>query len=126
MIRSKMSFQRHTFNHDGLTLSYLDTGSSPSAAAHPPLLCLHAHMMQGATFTALADALATDCRIIAPDQRGHGESSHAATYTREDYLGDLDALLTLLDLPQVVLLGNSLGGVNAYQFAARYPERVQA
>ena len=82
--------------------------------------------MQGATYTGLADALSPGYRIIAPDQRGHGESSRAATYTREDYLGDIEALLTLLNLPQAVLLGNSLGGVNAYQFAARHPERVQA
>ncbi len=92
----------------------------------PPLLALHAHLMQGATFTALAASLAPDYRVIALDQRGHGESSHAATYTREDYLGDIEALLTLLDLPQAVLLGNSLGGVNAYQFAARHPDRVRA
>jgi esterase len=121
-----MSFQRHTFKHDGLTLSYLDTGSLPASIGRPPLLCLHAHLMQGATYTALANALAPDYRVIAPDQRGHGDSSHAATYTRHDYLGDIDALLRLLDLPQAVLLGNSLGGVNAYQFAARIPDRVQA
>lgn len=82
--------------------------------------------MQGATYTALADALRPDYRVIAPDQRGHGDSGHAASYTREDYLGDIEALLRLLDLPQVVILGNSLGGVNAYQFAARHPERVRA
>jgi esterase len=121
-----MTFQRHTFNHDNLTLSYLDTGSSPASIERPPLLCLHAHMMQGATYTGLAEALAPNYRVIAPDQRGHGNSSHAATYTRQDYLGDIEALLALLDLPQAVLLGNSLGGVNAYQFAARHPDRVRA
>jgi esterase len=121
-----MSFQRHTFNHDNLTLSYLDTGSSPASIARPPLVCLHAHLLQGATYTGLAEALAPDYRVIALDQRGHGDSSHAATYTRAEYLGDIEALLALLDLPQVVLLGNSLGGVNAYQFAARYSDRVRA
>lgn len=120
-----MSFQKHTFKHDGLTLSYLDTGSSPVSIGRPVLLCLHAHLMQGATYTALSNALAPDYRVIAPDQRGHGDSSHAATYTRHDYLGDIDALLRLLDLPQAVLLGNSLGGVNAYQYAARNSDRVQ-
>jgi len=121
-----MSFQRRTFNHENLTLSYLDTGSSPASINRPPLLCLHAHLMQGATYTGLAEALSPDYRVIAPDQRGHGDSSHAATYTREDYLGDIEALLASLDLPQAVLLGNSLGGVNAYQFAARHPDRVRA
>jgi pimeloyl-ACP methyl ester carboxylesterase len=82
--------------------------------------------MQGSTYTALAASLWPNYRVIAPDQRGHGDSSHAATYTREDYLGDIEALLTLLDLPEVVILGNSLGGVNAYQFAARQTVRVKA
>ena len=123
--RGAMSFQRHTFHHDGLTLSYLDTGASPSSIARPPVIALHAHLMQGATYAALAAALYPDYRVVAPDQRGHGESDHASTYTRADYLGDLEALLALLDLPEIVLLGNSLGGVNAYQFAARQPERVK-
>lgn len=121
-----MSFQRHTFHHDGLTLSYLDTGSSPASVDRPAVLALHAHLMQGATYAGLAEALAPEYRVIALDQRGHGESSHAPSYTREDYLGDIEALLTLLGLPQVVLLGNSLGGVNAYQFAARHPARAHA
>lgn len=121
-----MIFQRHTFNHDSLNLSYLDTGSSPETISRPPLLCLHAHLMQGATYAGLAGALAPEYRVIALDQRGHGDSSHAKTYTREDYLGDIEALLALLNLPQAVLLGNSLGGVNAYQFAARHPDRVRA
>jgi pimeloyl-ACP methyl ester carboxylesterase len=121
-----MNFKRHSFRHDGLALSYLDTGSSPASIARPPLVALHAHLMEGATFAALAASLEPDYRVIAPDQRGHGDSSHAASYTREDYLGDIEALLALLVLPQAVLLGNSLGGVNAYQFAARYPDRVMA
>lgn len=42
------------------------------------------------------------------------------------YLGDLDALLRQLGIPDAVLLGNSLSGVNAYQFPARHPERVRS
>src|SRR5258708_4738592 len=53
-IRGVMDFRRHTFQHDGLTLSYLDTGSAASSAARPALLAIHAHLMDGATYTALA------------------------------------------------------------------------
>lgn len=121
-----MAFDRHTFNHAGLTLSYLDTGSSPKSISHPPILALHAHLMEASTYSFLTTALSPDYRVIALDQRGHGHSSHAEMYTREDYLGDISALLALLDIPQAVLLGNSLGGVNAYQFAARHAESVRA
>jgi esterase len=114
--------ERSEFQHDGLRLSYLDAGGDGD-----PLIAMHAHWMEGTTFAPLAAALHPDWRVIAPDQRGHGYSDHADSYTRDDYLGDLAALLTHLNLnAPVVLLGNSLGGVNAYQYAARQPERVRA
>ena len=113
--------KRKEFHHDGLALSYLDTGGD-----NPALIALHALWMEAVTYTNLATALAPSWRIIALDQRGHGYSDHAQSYTREDYLGDLTALHDHLGIDQAVFLGNSLGGVNAYQFAARYPERVKA
>lgn len=91
------------------------------------LIALHAHWMEAATFEPLATALAPAWRVIALDQRGHGYSDHATTYTRDDYMGDLAALFQHLQLKKpVVLLGNSLGGVNAYHFAARNSKLVKA
>jgi len=117
--------QRGNFQRDGLKLSYLDSGGPGET-----LIALHAHWMEGQTFAPLADALASAgslvARLVALDQRGHGDSDHAPTYTREDYLDDLTALYDHLGLPSAILLGNSLGGVNAYQFAARHPDRVRA
>ena len=113
--------QRNAFEHAGLTLSYLNAGGDSQA-----LIALHAHWFEGLMFEPLATALAPEWRIIALDQRGHGYSDHAATYTRDDYLGDIAALFAHLGLQKAVILGNSLGGVNAYQFAARHPERVRA
>lgn len=112
---------RLSFKSDGLTLSYLDSGGGL-----PTVIMLHAHWMEGATFDTLAESLASEWRTIALDQRGHGFSDHARTYLRADYLADLDALFDHLRLQSAVLLGNSLGGVNAYQYAARRPERVSA
>jgi esterase len=122
MDRRLVPVRRCEFLHDGLTFSYLDGGADGQI-----LVALHAHWMEGLTYTPLAKALAPGWRVIALDQRGHGYSGHPPTYTREDYLGDLEALLAHLSLEEpVVLLGNSLGGVNAYQFAARHPDRVRA
>ncbi|MGP0019703.1 MAG: alpha/beta fold hydrolase [Candidatus Sulfotelmatobacter sp.] len=114
--------QRHKFQHDGLTLSYLDAEGGGRV-----VVALHAHWMEGGTFAPLATALSPHWRVIALDQRGHGDSDHAKTYTRDDYQGDLESLFAHLGLKEpAVLLGNSLGGVNAYQFAARHPGRVRA
>jgi pimeloyl-ACP methyl ester carboxylesterase len=82
--------------------------------------------MEAASFVGLAAALAPELRVIALDQRGHGRSDHANSYTREDYLGDLEALLDHVGIREAIVLGNSLGGVNAYQFAARHPGAVRA
>ena len=112
---------RHDFQHDGLTLSYLDFGGQGQV-----LIALHAHLMEALTFAPLATALSPHWRMIALDQRGHGHSNHAPTYRRSDYLGDIAALFAHLGLQAAVLLGNSLGGANAYQFAAHHPERVRA
>jgi pimeloyl-ACP methyl ester carboxylesterase len=113
--------QRFNFQRNGLNLSYLDSGGNGQA-----LIALHAHWMQGQTLAPLAEVLAPEWRVIALDQRGHGDSDHALTYSRSDYIDDLLGLVDHLGLEKAVLLGNSLGGVNAYQFAARYPDRVRA
>ncbi len=119
-----MDLKRRSFQSGGLTLSYLDTGGDGRV-----LVALPAHWMEAATYAPLAAALAPEWRVVALDQRGHGYSDHAPTeggYTREAYIDDLRALFTHLGLETAVLLGNSLGGVNAYQFAARHPQRVGA
>lgn len=106
---------------DGRRLSYLDFGG-----AGQPLLALHGHLDQGLMWGGLAAALAPQWRVIAPDQRGHGESDRAADYSRDGYVADLAALLQHLNVLPVVALGHSLGGLNAYQLAARHPRLVRA
>lgn len=98
-----------------LNLSYLD-----SECDGPVLITLHAHWAEGARFLPLSKALAPKWRVIALDQRGHGYSDHAKTYSRADHLSDINALFKHLSITEpVVMLGNSLGGLNSYQFAAK-------
>ena len=56
--------------------------------------------MEAATFTPLAAALAPEGRVVALDQRGHGDSDHAASYARDD------TRLEILDGGHVVHLDN--------------------
>ncbi|MFF0579144.1 alpha/beta fold hydrolase [Streptosporangium saharense] len=105
----------------GRRLSYVDFGGPGR-----PLLALHGHLSEGKSFAAVAAGLAPEWRVIAPDQRGHGDSDRAADYSREGYLADILALLDHLGLDRVAVIGHSLGGVNAYHLAARHPERVTA
>ncbi|NEA58265.1 alpha/beta hydrolase [Streptomyces sp. SID13666] len=112
---------RATMTFEGRTLSYLDYGGNGR-----PLVALHGHLSEGASFAALASALGPEWRVIAPDQRGHGDSQRAREYTRIGYLADLLALLDHLGIDRAVFLGHSLGAINAYHLASERPELVEA
>ncbi len=112
---------RHYFVSNSVSLSYLDFGGEGQ-----PLVALHGHHGTATMWAGLAEALQDRCHIFALDQRGHGWSDPVSDYSREAYLTDTAAFLRHLDLGPVVLLGHSLGGVNAYQTAAREPELVRA
>lgn len=115
---------RKYFQSGNMKLSYLDFGGE----SHNILLMLHGHMNDARTFSELSSKI-KDWRVIGLDQRGHGWSEHSpeTDYSRESYMKDiLNLILTELDGQPVTILGHSLGGINAYQFAARYPEFVKA
>ncbi|XVX21685.1 alpha/beta fold hydrolase [Actinomycetota bacterium] len=110
------------FERDGVRLHYLDRPTVGEEAGVAVLL--HGHYSTAHSFDALMAAL-PEWRCVALDQRGHGDSERADSFTRADYLDDLDALWWHLGLDSAVLVGHSLGGCNAYAYAARRPERVR-
>ncbi|MEV5980969.1 alpha/beta hydrolase [Streptomyces sp. NPDC052114] len=115
----------HLTTPDGRRLSYLDFGP----VAGRPLLALHGHLGEGADFAGLAGALGPHgWRVLAPDQRGHGDSDRARRYDRDGYVDDLRLLLSHVGLDQraVTVIGHSLGAVNAYHLAADHPGAVGA
>ena len=67
-----------------------------------------------------------DFRIIALDQRGHGNSQWAIppAYSCIDYVNDLDRLIETLQFNGIVLMGHSLGALHATMYAATRPEKV--
>lgn len=114
--------QRKFFEHDGLKFSYLDSGGDG-----PVIVALHAAWMSAASYEVISRRLFPRWRMIALDQRGHGESDSASNYSRAAFVGDIQALLDHLGLSDpVIIMGNSVGGTNAFQFASRHPTRVRA
>lgn len=122
MTQQRTTASRRELTLDGRRLSYLDHGP----ATGRPLLALHGHLSEGASFDDLAVELGPEWRVIAPDQRGHGDSDRADDYSREGYVSDLIALLDHLNPGPVVALGHSLGGINALHLAATRPAAVAA
>ncbi|WP_336319883.1 alpha/beta hydrolase [Streptomyces lavendofoliae] len=105
----------------GRRLSFLDFGGPGR-----PLLALHGHFGEGRTFARLALELGDSWRIVALDQRGHGLSDRSPDVSRAGYVEDAAAVLEHLGIHKAAVLGHSLGGVNAYQLAAWFPQLVDA
>jgi pimeloyl-ACP methyl ester carboxylesterase len=73
------------------------------------------------------DGLASECRVITPDQRGFGGSPLGDDSPSLDTAADdVAELLDRLDLDQVVLGGLSMGGYVAMALLRRHPERIAA
>jgi esterase len=113
--------KRGSLTRDGVRLSYVDFGGEGQILA-----CLHGRSGCARNFAPLARALTPHYRIIALDQRGHGWSDHSDDGSRDAFVADAAAFIESLGAGPVRLLGHSLGGVNAYQLAARRPDLVRA
>jgi pimeloyl-ACP methyl ester carboxylesterase len=72
-----------------------------------------------------AAAMQADFHILALDQRGHGETEWADDYYADRMVEDVDAFICALGLERIALLGLSMGGRNAYMYAALHPEVVE-
>ena len=79
------SFEDYFFQTtDGLRL-YARDYPGPDANA-PPLLCLHGLTRNSKDFESLAQALASDFRVVVPEQRGRGLSDYAEDVSRYSLL----------------------------------------
>lgn len=90
-----------------------------------PLIFLHGLASQSHMFDLTAPRLTDTFRVLALDQRGHGESvKPKAGYDFATVTGDLLAFLDALRLERALLAGHSWGGNVALYFGAHYPERT--
>jgi pimeloyl-ACP methyl ester carboxylesterase len=91
----------------------------------PPIIALHGLASSAHWYERVASYLNEQHRIIAPDQRGHGQTTQAASgYDWQTLASDIVGLMDYLGLPQAAVMGHSWGGHVASNLAARFPERV--
>ena len=112
--------QDRFINVNSLSLHYLDWGN-PGAT---PMVLLHGHCGNAHTWDTFVDSVRHDYHVLAIDQRGHGDSSWAKSYRPDDYVLDLAGLVAELRFKDMILIGHSMGGINAIVYAARYPDKV--
>ena len=102
---------------NGTTLYYEDTGQG-----HPVVL-VHGHTVDSRMWDEQVGPLASKYRVIRYDARGYGRS---AVPVSKDYAhtDDLRALLDHLEVSRAHVIGLSMGGLIAVDFALAYPEAV--
>jgi pimeloyl-ACP methyl ester carboxylesterase len=117
MSRDPSSFELQETTIHGHRVAYRLTGSGP------PVILLHGITSSSQTWTGVAERLAGDYTVLAPDLIGHGQSAKP----RGDYsIGALASgvrdLAVTLDLGPATVVGHSLGGGVAMQYAYQFPE----
>lgn len=101
-------------------------GGAASDDGRPTLLLLHGIGDSSASWLPVLDGLAEHHRVISPDLLGHGESAKPrADYSAAAFANGMRDLLNVLEVERVTVVGHSLGGGVAAQFAYQYPQRVE-
>lgn len=122
-VMNKRSPSSHSFISQRLRLHYADWGN-PTA---PLLLLIHGGRDHCRSWDWVASELCADWHVVAPDLRGHGDSSWSSD-------GNYDLIALVYDLAQLVrqlgqtplsIVGHSLGGNVALRFTGLYPHMVR-
>ena len=110
----------HELTLHGHVVTYRTAGSGPV------LLLLHGIANSSQTWEHVAPRLSEHFTLIAPDLLGHGESATPrGDYSLGAHATGVRDLLTALGIEHVTVVGHSLGGGIAMQFAYQFPERCE-
>lgn len=111
------------FASHSCTIHYKDEGKGA-----PALVFLHGWCDSSDIWRETIAEFSEEHRCIAPDMRGHGQSSFAGdhAYFPEALSSDVVALWQSLGLDQPIVVGHSFGGFLAAEIARRYPDFARA
>jgi pimeloyl-ACP methyl ester carboxylesterase len=104
---------------DGMALCYEEAGEGK-----PPVLLVHGWCCDHTYFAPQFEHFAQrGHRVVAVDLRGHGKSDKPhQRYSMQDFADDLAWMCQRLELAKPVVIGHSMGGIVAFDLAARYPD----
>ena len=106
---------------NNVRLRYVRQGPSTG----PAIIMLHGYTDSSFSFSRVMPLLPPELRVVAPDQRGHGDSDKpAAGYRIQDLADDVLHMMQALDIPSATIVGHSMGSFVAQAVAERAPERV--
>jgi pimeloyl-ACP methyl ester carboxylesterase len=115
-----MTFElRHVTLH-GHRVSYRRAGEGP------PIILIHGITSSSSNWEAAAERLAEHHTLLAPDLLGHGDSAKPrGDYSMGAFASGVRDLMIALDIPRATIVGHSLGGGVAMQFAYQFPELAE-
>ena len=107
-----------------LRFHYLEWGA-PDA---PPIVLLHGGHQSAHSWDLVSLYLAQRYRVLALDQRGHGDSEwpRDVEYSNSAMSLDVEAFIEALGLQKPILMGHSMGGRNSLLLTRRDPSRLRA
>lgn len=91
-----------------------------------PLVIIHGLFGSSKNWITNAKELSKNAHVYAIDVRNHGDSFHSSSHTIQEMVQDLKEFLILHNLKNPILLGHSMGGLNALLFALTYPEMIHS
>jgi pimeloyl-ACP methyl ester carboxylesterase len=115
-----VTFERREMQLHGHRVSYRTGGSGPA------LLLLHGITNSSETWERAASLLCERFTVIAPDLLGHGDSATpSGDYSLGAHASGARDVANALGCERVTVVGHSLGGGIAMQFAYQFPERTE-
>lgn len=91
----------------------------------PPIFIFHGLFGSSDNWQTFGKSLAAKgFRVIMADLRDHGKSPHSDDFSFESFSADIDELFVDLDINSAVVMGHSLGGKAAMQFAFDHPDKI--
>jgi len=100
---------------DGTSIGYTRIGDGPS-----PLVIVHGVLDSSESWVGVAEALSEQCSCFVMDRRGRGRSGDSDSYTFENEIEDIEAVLRVAG-SDAFLLGHSSGAIYTLEAARRVP-----
>ena len=92
----------------------------------PPVVLIHGVAGRAGQWDQIVQLLAESHTVVAPDLLGHGDSAKPrGDYSLGAHASGIRDLLVGLDIERASVVGHSLGGGIAMQFAYQFPERCE-
>jgi pimeloyl-ACP methyl ester carboxylesterase len=107
------------FNAQTMQLYFKESGQGE------PVILLHGLFGSSDNWYYIAQKLAVKFRVIAVDQRNQGQSPHSMEMDYPSMAGDVAELMTAQRIPSAAVVGHSMGGKTAMQFALQFPDLVE-